>query len=335
MKEQKTNTITIDMIAKELGVASSTVSRAISGKGRIGQQTRRKILDYIEDNGYKPATLSCPNKRLKTENIAVAIPAFSDSWHLPFFQRCLLGVCDVAQSMDYDVMVVSRTNDSIASIERIVASRKIDGMILTRALINDEAIDFLKKKDVPFVVIGSVDEEDVYQVDSDNLIGCRELTAYLSIIGFKKIGLIGGNKKYKVTLDRYQGYIQGLKASGLEEDPDIVFFDVFSGSEIKQTVKKLIRKGVNCIACMDDYICTRVLKILREVEDGRHLGIRVATFYETGVELFEGFDVYSLRYNPNELGAEAARKLFRVINKKDVTYKTKLGYEVIMRKPGG
>lgn len=39
--------LTIGDIAKQLGVSKTTVSRAISGKGRIGEQTRRRVLEYI------------------------------------------------------------------------------------------------------------------------------------------------------------------------------------------------------------------------------------------------------------------------------------------------
>ena len=37
--------ITIDDIARDLGVSKTTVSRAISGKGRIGDDTRIKVMD--------------------------------------------------------------------------------------------------------------------------------------------------------------------------------------------------------------------------------------------------------------------------------------------------
>ena len=43
---QKRN-ITIDDIARDLGVSKTTVSRAISGKGRISENTRVKVMEYI------------------------------------------------------------------------------------------------------------------------------------------------------------------------------------------------------------------------------------------------------------------------------------------------
>ena len=42
--------MTIHDVARELGVSASTVSRAISGKGRIGNATRDRVLQYIEEH---------------------------------------------------------------------------------------------------------------------------------------------------------------------------------------------------------------------------------------------------------------------------------------------
>lgn len=55
--EEKKN-ITIADVAEALGVSKTTVSRAISGKGRIGQETRDRVLKYIEEHDYKPNVIA-------------------------------------------------------------------------------------------------------------------------------------------------------------------------------------------------------------------------------------------------------------------------------------
>ena len=45
------NNITISDVAEALGVSKTTVSRAISGKGRIGAATRKRVLEYIQEPG--------------------------------------------------------------------------------------------------------------------------------------------------------------------------------------------------------------------------------------------------------------------------------------------
>ena len=45
--------ITIDDVAKALGISKTTVSRAISGKGRVGNNTRAKVMEFIEKHKKK------------------------------------------------------------------------------------------------------------------------------------------------------------------------------------------------------------------------------------------------------------------------------------------
>lgn len=46
--------VNISQIAKELGMSVSTVSRALSGNGRISPITRQKIEDYLVENDFVP-----------------------------------------------------------------------------------------------------------------------------------------------------------------------------------------------------------------------------------------------------------------------------------------
>lgn len=50
--------ISIEEIGKTLGVSKTTVSRAISGKGRIGSDTKKRIFDYITEIGYVPRVIN-------------------------------------------------------------------------------------------------------------------------------------------------------------------------------------------------------------------------------------------------------------------------------------
>ena len=43
--------MTTEEMARQLGVSKSTVSRALSGKGRIGRETREKIRAYAKEKG--------------------------------------------------------------------------------------------------------------------------------------------------------------------------------------------------------------------------------------------------------------------------------------------
>jgi len=59
--------ITIANIAEELGISKTTVSRAISGKGRISEATRQRVREYMEENNYKPNVIAQGLAKSKTD----------------------------------------------------------------------------------------------------------------------------------------------------------------------------------------------------------------------------------------------------------------------------
>ena len=83
----------------------TTVSRAISGKGRIGQETRDRVLKYIEEHDYKPNVIAKGLAQSKTYNLCVVMPGDYDVVDLTFFQECLFGIQEIAGIMEYDILL--------------------------------------------------------------------------------------------------------------------------------------------------------------------------------------------------------------------------------------
>lgn len=87
--------MTIEEIANELGVSKSTVSRALSGKGRIGKATIERIQAYVAaqdnlSNQYGEKKANDEKKLVKTGNIGVVIPADAYTTSIPFFRSVFL-----------------------------------------------------------------------------------------------------------------------------------------------------------------------------------------------------------------------------------------------------
>ncbi len=180
--------ITITDVAEALGVSKTTVSRAISGKGRIGEETKQRVLEYIEANNYTPNVIAKSLAQSKTYNIGVVMPGNYALMDLPFFQEALLGIQEIAGISEYDILLSICHEDDISSLERIVANRKVDGVILLRTFEEDKQIPLLKEKGIPLVATGSTSVGSVMQVDHDHESACRELTSVL-LMKNRKIAL--------------------------------------------------------------------------------------------------------------------------------------------------
>ena len=113
MSEQYKN-ITISDVAEALGVSKTTVSRAISGKGRIGEATRQRILEYIEEHDYKPNVIAKGLAQSRTYNICVVMPGNYSLVDLPFFQEIIMGIQEVAGMSEYDILLFTRPGNDVS-----------------------------------------------------------------------------------------------------------------------------------------------------------------------------------------------------------------------------
>lgn len=323
--------LTIDDIAKDLGVSKTTVSRAISGKGRIGSGTRERVLAYIQAANYRPNVIAKGLAQQKTYNIGFVMPGDYNLVELPFFQKCLMGISEIASSLDYDVLVSMVSERDISQLERMVDNHKVDGVILSRTLVKDAPAEYLKKKDIPYVTIGTSMDKDIIQIDNDHRSACRELTAILLMKGIRKMALIGGNKTHVVTRKRLQGYMDAYLEQGLSADNSLIYMDIENNVMADKVVEELISVHAECVICMDDSICTHVLNKLRKEKIRVPADIKVASFYNSTLLENNIPSITSLSFDVQELGMITCKTLIDLIDGREVQRRTLLGYEVSMK----
>lgn len=328
----KKRTITIADVAEALGVSKTTVSRAISGKGRIGKETRERVLAYIEEHDYQPNVIAKGLAQSKTYNLCVVMPGDYGMVDLHFFQECLFGIQEIAGSMGYDILlsICSGVND-ISNLERIIANHKVDGAILMRTFTEDTQIEFLQQKNLPFVTIGSTNYENVVQVDHDHRNACRELTSVLLMKQRKKIALIGGGEGHVVTQNRLCGFRDAYAQMGLKVDESLLFLSLENRILIDKAVKEVLEKKVDCILCMDDAVCSSVLKTLREEHVKVPEDVNVASFFNSSLLENNVPSITSLSFDSKELGMVACRTLLDLIGAVETKERTLLPYEIVLK----
>ena len=324
MENEKTTTI--DDVAKALGLSKSTVSRSISGKGRISADTRQKVLDYIEENNYRPNPLAKGLSESKTYNVGWVIPGDDHLTSLYFYQKCLQGVISAATKADYDVLITTIGKHDISGLKRITENHKVDGVILGRTLRKDEAIRYLKEQGIAFVVVGSTEEKGVIQVDNDHVAACRELTSILRMKGIKRAAFICGDTGQVVTNSRLQGFKEGMA-----DAKTLIYLDCDKNERVNQAVEDALALGADCIVCEDDRICQMVMEKLKESEVDVPADLKLASFYDSKLLANYKPQITALKYDPTDLGKKACETLMAVINGNKVENRQLLGYEVMLK----
>ncbi len=323
--------LTIADIAQELGVSKTTVSRAMSGKGRIGEETRKRVQAYIEAHHYSSNVVAKGLAQNKTFNLGLVLPGDYNIVELPFFQKCMMGISRTASEAGYDVLLSMVTADKITQLERAVTNRKIDGAILTRTLADDAPMRYLQENGVPFVAIGSTDEAKVVQIDNDHRGACRELTGRLLDGGIRSLALIGGREEYIVTKNRLLGFEDAFAEHPGWDGSRQTFLNIEDEGEVEKIVESLLTERVECIVCMDDFLCGCVLNVLQTRRAAVPEQVQVVSFYDSSTLANRIPTVTSIRFNVEELGRKACGMLLRMLDGEEAQGRTLLGYEVQMR----
>ena len=306
MKGQKK--IGIDEIARELGCSKTTVSRAISGKGRISDGTRKRVLEYCEQCGYRPNSLAKGLADSKTYNIGVVLPDDQDLNEIP-----------------------SASAKDISTIKNMIEKHKVDGVILTRTLVEDPSVDYLLEQGVPFIVAGSHKNPNVLQVDNHHVEACRELTSLLLTNRASRIAFIGGNLDHMVSQKRFAGFRAGMELHQRSIKDELVFLNCNTKVLVGQAVETILKQQADCILCMDDKICNQVLMKLNEEHLSIPKDIKVASFYDNLFLQCHNPAITALQFDEKELGRVACKMILDSIAGKTIKQKVYLGYDIVLR----
>ena len=140
----KKSNLTIDDIARNLGVSKTTVSRAISGKGRISADTRNKIIAYANKHHYRPSASAQGLAQRRTHNLLLVLPD-ADSSNIRHTMR---SVWEEANNHGYSILLCYACSSGKTALLRTLDNRKADGVLLAVA---DAALEqLLTKRQIPF-----------------------------------------------------------------------------------------------------------------------------------------------------------------------------------------
>lgn len=207
--------ITIRDVAREAGVSTATVSRALRGLPHVDPQTREHVARVAAELDYVASANASRLASGRQGTVAVITPSLS-RW---FFATVLAGIGEVLQAEDLDLLVHSVEDASAPSLpsERRLRGR-VDGVIAV-ALPSGDAQD-LRGIGVPLSLIGAT-ADGVPSVTIDDVDAARTATAHLISLGHERIGLIGSGDDASADSAgswRMEGFREAMREAGIPID---------------------------------------------------------------------------------------------------------------------
>lgn len=229
--------VTIKDVAKEAGVATSTVSRVLSNNPKISDETKERVNEAIRKLNYKPNAIARSLANNKTRILGVVLPSEAEDLLMnPFFINAMKGMSVYAQSKNYYITYAFCKEGKLESeiIKEITNTNLIEGVILLRVNENDESIKYLKEVDFPFVAIGRPEEtRDILWVDNDNFQAMYNVVNQILQKGHRKIGFVGAMENLNMSRDRLKGYKMALEENLIISNIEVNKHDHMCEFELK------------------------------------------------------------------------------------------------------
>jgi DNA-binding LacI/PurR family transcriptional regulator len=206
---------TIDDVASLARVSRQTVSNVINDRGRLGHDTRRRVLRAIETLRYSPHPGASSLRSGRTMQLAHPMPAIEldpgNAIAIEFIQALVVA----AARRDHHV-VLSASHDDAADTEDLIRSGRVDGFVFTSLEPRDPRLVLVAERGVAFACFGRT-EADLPQcwVDIDNAAAIAIAVEHLLAKGYTDIAYLGYSGDAYWDYERIDGYRAAMDASGL------------------------------------------------------------------------------------------------------------------------
>lgn len=216
---------TIKDVAKLAGVSPSTVSRTLSNRIFVEEETRQKVLRAVESLNYKPSIMARALREGRTYTIALLVPDINSL----FYPMVMKSIEKYGALKGYSIILCNNNEDIECEKQNMemLGSRGIDG-VLCMSVKDDirHLLRFQKEEKVPVVLVNRDFHEDISCIVVDNEYGGYLMTRYLLEMGHRKIaGMFGdfGLQRYR---ERYEGCKKALEEYGIENYRRYFIYDV-------------------------------------------------------------------------------------------------------------
>ena len=251
-------------IARELGIAQSTVSRVLNNSPAasvVSDATRQKIMEAVERMGYVPNANARRLAQNKSNIIGLVLPGqymYGDGVALAdaSFSKTAGGMEAVFRRKGYRLLLIFNDDNFIKKRDYIscLKSRYVDGLIVWGARTSENYWNETAGMNVVMINSKPLPECAIDYIGSDNFNATYELTKKLIEAGRRKIVYYDGYQGISISEERFAGYKQALADFSIPFQEELCFRGTDYQAQLEDIVelKKRIPDAFNAIQCLNN-----------------------------------------------------------------------------------
>ncbi|KAF0197880.1 MAG: transcriptional regulator LacI family [Bacteroidetes bacterium] len=262
----KSNLISINDIARALGISPSTVSRALKDHPDISTETKRVVKEYAEQVNYRPNALALSLKRQRSNTLGLVIPEIVHH----FFSSVISGIEELAYAKGYRLIICQSNEDYKREVinTQVLLDHRADGILVSMSKSTKDHGHFkdLIDSGIPIVFLDRVCEE----VETDRVVtadfeGALLATGHLLERGCRKILHLASPQHLLIGKLRLEGYLKALANFGIEKDPAYIL-QCDTRQEVLDLKDQILRLApeIDGIFAVNDFTAIAAMQLLQE-----------------------------------------------------------------------
>jgi LacI family transcriptional regulator len=211
--------ITLADVAREAGTSASTASRALSGRGYVAPDVRKRLLATADRLGYVPNLSARTLKQRTSRVVGVVVSDLANQ----FYAALASGIETTLRAASYQMVLLGDNSDAGQELTgvRTFLSMRAPGVIITPA--SNSAADLLVSRGVAVVEVDrrlATATCDAVVIDNER--GARAAVEHLLGLGHERIGLLMAKTTWTTDAGRLEGYRAALTSAGLKVDRKLI-----------------------------------------------------------------------------------------------------------------
>lgn len=302
-------------VAALAGVSLKTVSRVVNDEPGVSADLRERVERATARLDYRH-NLSASNLRRahgRTGVVGALVQDVSNSYSI----GVLRSLEDTAR--EHHCVVLAASIDEEPERERALVSdlvaRRVDGLIIVPSTDDQSYLASDLRQGLPAVFVDRAPRGvDADSVTVDNRRAARTAVQHLLAHGHTRIAVLGDLPTIPTAVERYAGFVSGMRGAGVAVDSQLVRTGVRTTAEAEAVVAELLAldEPPTAILSQRNILSIGAIRVLRD----RGLSHRVALVGFDDFPLADLMDpgLTVIRQDVRAIGSRAAQLLFRRID---------------------
>lgn len=311
--------LTMKDIAGMLGVAESTVSRAINGKPGVSESLKAEILALVQKHQFTPNALAKGLASNQTRILGLILPDIANS-HL---NQIVQGIEAEASELGYHLILANTGGDRAKELKYLsfFQQNRVEGIVFVGGSLAEGEILKLGLNRYPLVLVNKLIEElELPTFLLDHELGAELAVTHLVERGHREIGFLVGDLEDLTNAQLLQGYQAGLARAGLTYQESLVVEVENSRSGGYDGYLHLLEheNSPTAVFAAGDLLALGAVEALKF---GGYLipeDVAVIGYGDTGITWIIDPPLTTVGLPHLELGRRAVRQLIKVIQKQEI-----------------